>query len=260
MSFRWRVESSLFVLPKGGAGVEECEDAAAASEEALAFAVADGATEAFDARRWARRLAEGWVRESPAPAAAGEFGAWVAAEGERHQAEWAGASLPWYAEEKRRAGSFAAFVGVRFEEAGGDSTVASGTRLRWRAVALGDSCLVQLRGAALVAALPLDDAAAFNSSPPLVPSAEALREAALARAVFREGEARAGDTFFLLSDAAAAWFFEARGRGQARLAEFDSLAAASENERLAEFVRRERREGLMKDDDVAVLRIQVVCA
>src|SRR5437763_458503 len=125
MSFRWRVESSLFVLPKGGAGVEECEDAAAASEEALAFAVADGATEAFDARRWARRLAEGWVREAPA---------------------------------------------------------------------------------------------------------------------------------------AAAWFFEARGRGQARLAEFDSLAAASENERLAEFVRRERREGLMKDDDVAVLRIQVVCA
>jgi hypothetical protein len=267
----WRVESRLFVLPKEGAAAEECEDAAAANDGALSYAVADGATEAFDARRWARRLAEGWVRASPAPVTPEEFRAWLAAQGASLHSEWGGAALPWYAEEKRRAGSFAAFVGVRFEPASPTSPASpasgvaggapgAGPRLPWRAVALGDSCLVQVRGGALVAALPVASAAGFSSSPPLAPSAESLREAALARAVFRGGEAAPGDAFFLLSDAAAAWLFEAHERGGARLAEFDSLAAASENEALAEFVRRERRGGRMRDDDVAFVRIKVVGA
>ena len=264
----WRVESRLFVLPKEGATAEECEDAAAADDASLSYAVADGATEAFDARRWARRLAEGWVSASPAPVTAEEFRAWLAAQGRALHSEWGGAALPWYAEEKRRAGSFAAFVGVRFEPASPASPESdaaggapgAGPRLPWRAVALGDSCLVQVRGGALVAALPVASGAGFNSSPPLVPSAGSLREAALARAVFRGGEAAPGDAFFLLSDAAAAWLFEAHERGGARLAEFDSLAAASENEALAEFICRERRGGRMRDDDVAFVRIKVVGA
>jgi hypothetical protein len=249
MALRYRVESSLFVLPKEGASVEECEDAAAADDAALCYAVADGATEAFDAGSWARLLAGEWVRSSPT--SADEFRAWAAAQGERLRAGWSELSLPWYAEEKRRAGSFAAFVGVKFDE--------QGAALRWRAAALGDSCFVQTRGGSVVEALPLDKSADFNSSPILLPSAEALREAALARAVFREGEAATGDIFYLLSDAVAAWFFEScETRGES-LAEFDSLLASSENERLSEFVARERGAGRLKDDDVAAVRIKVSC-
>jgi len=188
--------------------------------------------------------------------------------------------LPWYAEEKRRAGSFAAFVGVRFER---ESEVPSGSRredgnlidassgsgnpvgasrveqgLRWRAVALGDSCLVQMRAGSLLTALPVASAADFNSTPPLVPSLEAIRGAALARAVFDEGEAAEGDTLMLISDAVAAWFFDSHERARARLDEFDSLVGASENEPLAEFLRGERRERRLKDDDVAIVRIKVL--
>jgi hypothetical protein len=245
----WRVESSLFVLPKGGAGREECEDAVAADDGALSYAVADGATEAFDAGRWARLLAGEWVRSSPPPTSDAEFRAWAASQGERLQAEWGASALPWYAEEKRRAGSFAAFVGARFD--------ARGAALRWRAAALGDSCFVQTRGGSIVEALPLDQSADFNSSPILLPSAEAPREAALARAVFREGGAAPGDVFFLMSDALAAWFLgSCEQRGEA-LAEFDSLLASSENERLSDFVSRERKTGRLKDDDVAAIRIKV---
>lgn len=291
MSLRYRVESRLFVLAKEGAGVEECEDAAAADDAARAYSVADGATEAFDARRWARRLADEWVGAARPPVCAEEFGAWVAAQGEWLHAQWAeGGALPWYAEEKRRAGSFAAFVGVRFEReseatAGargqggnpvgvlseGVNTVGASSErgntfggsgvekgVRWRAVALGDSCLVQRRAGSLVVALPIASAADFNSTPPLVPSLEALREAALARAVFREGEAAAGDALLLMSDAAAAWFFDTQERARARLEEFDSLVEASENEPLAEFLRVERREGRLKDDDVAIVSIKVL--
>jgi Protein phosphatase 2C len=248
----WRTESRLFLLPKDGSTQEECEDAAAADDGVMSYAVADGATEAFDAGRWARRLAAGWVGAQPAPVKPVEFSAWVAAQGEWLEADWGeAASLPWYAQEKRRAGSFAAFVCLSFD-AGREGP-------HWRSAALGDSCLFQLRGGSIVAALPIASHADFNSSPPLVPSLGALREAALARAVFREGSAERGDTFLLLSDALAAWFFETHDRRvRERLAEFDSLAAAAENESLAELVRRERREGRLKDDDVAVVRVSVV--
>ncbi|PSQ69788.1 MAG: hypothetical protein BRD29_00935 [Bacteroidetes bacterium QH_2_67_10] len=49
-----------FWAPKGGAGVEEYEDAFSVSESSAPFrtAVADGATEAAFARRWARFLAD----------------------------------------------------------------------------------------------------------------------------------------------------------------------------------------------------------
>ena len=62
-----QVIARRFVLPKEGSGAEECEDAVAQSADSRRFAVADGATEAFDARRWAVRLAEAWVNAKSAP-------------------------------------------------------------------------------------------------------------------------------------------------------------------------------------------------
>jgi len=236
-------------MPKEGAGAEECEDAVGVNVEALRFALADGATEAFDAGSWARALAEGWVRAEAAPLAVEEFRRWVASEGGRLRESWAGRELPWYAEEKARAGSFAAFVGVGFEE--------EGRGLRWRAVALGDACLVQLRGGAMLAAMPLSRAEEFNSSPALVPSHEAALGGALAHAVTAGGAAAAGDTFLLLSDAAAAWFFKLFEGRAPLLEEFDSWLAASENEALAGLFRREREAGRIKDDDVAVVRVKI---
>ena len=245
----WRVQIRHFVLPKEGSGAEECEDAVAFDAGALRFAVADGATEAFDARRWAARLAKEWVGAVRAPLTAAEFGPWLKEQGGWLHASWEGRKLSWYAEEKRRAGSYAAFVGLRLE--------ASGKRMSWRAVALGDSCLVQRRGAEVVSAFPLDTHEAFTSTPPLVPSSGSLREAALARLVEREGRAEPGDTFLLMTDALSAWYFETSARRDPAAVEFDSLLAASENVSLSELVRRERAAARMKDDDVAVLRIAV---
>ncbi|HYE15732.1 MAG TPA: hypothetical protein VD968_14915 [Pyrinomonadaceae bacterium] len=245
-----RLSFTKFLLPKEGARADECEDAIGADTSALRFAVADGATEAFDSGSWARSLAEGWAAPAgPAPGAE-SLGRWAAAEGARLHEAWEGKELPWYAEEKRRAGSFAAFVGLAFE-------VGEDLALRFRAVALGDSCLFHLRGGELLAAVPVSRPEDFNSAPVLLPSREDLRDAAVARAVALEGEARAGDLFLLASDAAAAWFLSAWGGRPTLLERFDSLLAASENEALAALLRAERSEGRLKDDDVAVLRIVV---
>ena len=249
MSKGWRVQVRHFVLPKGGSAAEECEDAFAFDAGSLRFAVADGATEAFDARRWAEQLARVWVGAVRAPLTAEEFGPWLREQGEWLRASWEGRKLSWYAEEKRSAGAFAAFVGLRLE--------AKGRGVRWRALALGDSCLLQRRGREVLAALPVSGHEEFGSTPPLVPSSEPLMGAALARLVESEGRAEPGDTFLLATDALAAWYFEALARRGGAAEEFDSLLAASENGSLSELVRRERAAARMKDDDVAVVRVSV---
>ena len=249
MSNLYRVQTRHFVLPKEGSSAEECEDAVAFDAGALRFAVADGATEAFDARRWAERLAREWVGAVSAPLTAPEFGAWLGEQAVWLEASWEGRKLSWYAEEKRRAGSFAAFVGLRLE--------ASKGRLRWRALALGDTCLVQRRGGEVVAAVPLSNHEEFGSTPPLVPSSGALRAAALSRLVEAGGACEPGDAFLLATDALSAWYFEALARRPAAAEEFDSLLAASDNASLAALVRRERAAARMKDDDVAAVRITV---
>jgi hypothetical protein len=243
----WRVLIRHFILPKEGSAAEECEDAVAFDAGSLRFAVADGATEAFDARRWAARLAAEWVGAVRAPLTAEEFGPWLKEQGEWLHASWEGRKLSWYAEEKRRAGSYAAFVGLRLET--------GGCRMNWRALALGDSCLVQRRGGEMFATFPLSRSEEFGTTPPLVPSSEALREAALARLVEREGRAEPGDTFLLMTDALSAWYFDAAARRDPAAERFDSLLAASENGSLSDLVRRERAAARMKDDDVAVVRV-----
>src|ERR671932_253708 len=110
MAREWQLRADQFLLPKEGAQEAECEDAVGVNLAAHRFAVADGATEAFDARNWARRLAEGWVATEPPALSRETFGAWVAEQGVALHDSWQGRTLPWYAEEKARRGSFAAFV------------------------------------------------------------------------------------------------------------------------------------------------------
>lgn len=237
------------MLPKEGAGAEECEDAVGVSAERRRYAVADGATEAFDSKSWAKLLAEGWVAAERAAVTVESFGAWVAERGRALHESWDGRTLPWYAEEKRRAGSFAAFVGLSFRE--------DGRQLRAEVIALGDACMIHLRGGAVHCAMPLTDAREFTSTPPLVPSQEALQESALAKAVTDAGPVEHGDIFLLLSDAAAAWFLSLGEEDAPLRARFDSLLKSPATEPLAELFRAERRAGRIKDDDVAVVRVAV---
>jgi len=160
-----------FLLPKAGTDWWQCEDAIAVNLRANRFAIADGATEAFDSRRWARLLAHGWVRSEPPATDHERFQEWLAAVGERFHRWWSRRLLPWYAEEKARAGSFAAFLGLQFNFDEGS--------LNWKALALGDSCLIHLRQDAICAALPLADSAAFCKNPTLAPSLGMLKGSAI---------------------------------------------------------------------------------
>jgi hypothetical protein len=247
MSQSWQLQVNQFLLPKEGARDEECEDAIGVNLAARRFAVADGATEAFDARSWARLLAEGWVEREPPVLTAEDFGAWVAGQASALHETWQGRALSWYAEEKARRGSFAAFVGVQLEFTDDEP--------RWTAIALGDSCLVLRRGALVVAALPVADHREFTSTPLLVPSRGELHEGAFARARVEAGACAPGDVLWLMSDATAEWFLRGAAAGDGIVDELDRRLACDCAASTAELFQQERRARKIKDDDVAIVRI-----
>lgn len=184
----WSVAS----VPKPGNRLDENEDAAAGDPAALRFAVADGASEGWQSGAWAARLAAAFVRRPPTPA---DFPRWLGAVRQSWQPPADAGPVPWYAEQKREQGAFAAFVGVEFRP----STKTPG--LAWKAVAVGDSCLIVLRGGRVELSFPVTAPEAFGNSPKLVPSAVAAR---CPRPEWLAGRAEPGDVFLLATDAGAA--------------------------------------------------------
>ena len=233
------------LLPKLGQEASECEDVIAVDPQTCRFAVADGATEAFDARKWAERLARQWVRRQ-STLTTEEFRNWVAAEGRELHDSWNGLTLPWYAEAKARSGSFAAFVGLELDL---NSEAPS-----WKAIALGDTCLVHRRGEVLVKSLPVDRSENFTNAPILVASNCALHESSMKSVVIDSGGCELGDVLLLMSDAVAAWYLQ-RFENDELDAE-DHFFAQPDSE-LSEFFDRERLAGRIRNDDLAIVRIEI---
>src|SRR6266542_1648333 len=103
-----------YLAQKLGTNRNECEDALAYNLQNGAFALADGATEAFDSRFWAQLLTRAWVRYGR-PVSRDPFVEMAQCLSERTRRRWVKKKLAWYAEEKARSGSYAAFIGMVFE-------------------------------------------------------------------------------------------------------------------------------------------------
>ena len=240
----WDVETRQLLLPKLGHEPSECEDAIAVDEQNCRFAVADGATEAFDARNWAQRLAQQWVQNQSALMAE-EFREWVAAEGRELRESWNGLSLSWYSEEKARTGSFAALVGVELDL---KTDVPA-----WKAIALGDACLLHCRRGKLLKSLPLCRSESFNSNPVLVASDSSLHEACMKSVVIDSGSCESGDVLLLLSDGVASWVLERFEKDEIESDFFET----KQDDELQRFFDDERLAGRMRNDDIAVVRIEI---
>jgi hypothetical protein len=241
----WDLETRQLLLPKLGHEPSECEDAIGVDTQNWRFAVADGATEAFDARNWAQRLAQHWVQNQSALTAE-EFREWAAAEGRELHESWNSLSLSWYAEEKARNGSFAAFVGVEL-----NLTTESPS---WRAIALGDSCLLHCRQGRLLKSFPMSTSESFNNGPALLASDSSILEASIQTVVVDSGNCKSGDVLVLLSDGVASWYLERVEKGDLDPSE---LLERKQDDDLRLFFDNERLAGRMRNDDVAVLRIEI---
>ncbi len=241
----WDLQTRQFLLPKSGHDASECEDAIAFDVETSRFAVADGATEAFDARNWSKRLAQQWV-QTESTLKREEFRQWATAQGRELRDSWDSLNLSWYSEEKARIGSFAAFVGVEIDLRSESPA--------WNAIALGDSCLLHCRDGALLKSFPLNRPESFNSNPVLVASDPSLLESAIQSVVVEAGSCQDGDVLLLLSDAVACWYLQ---RLEQNDLDPDALLMARHDEELSDYFDDQRLIGKIRNDDIAVLRIEI---
>ncbi|MBI5760745.1 MAG: protein phosphatase 2C domain-containing protein [Planctomycetales bacterium] len=183
---RWRA----YQLPKRGNRVEEFEDALAGDAQTGRFAVADGATESVCSDVWAKLLVEGYLAQPITDVA--EWIAWLAPLRRRWWDDVGQRELPWYAEHKLADGAAAALVGLVIQP---DKT--------WQAVAVGDSCLFQMRAGELIEAFPITRSDDFNNRPRLISSHPPKQEPQLQTV---SGVWQSGDELLLMTDALAQWF------------------------------------------------------
>ncbi|MEV6228061.1 hypothetical protein AB0L88_09360 [Saccharopolyspora shandongensis] len=184
-------------MSKSGRTAAENEDSCAADAARGRFAVADGASTSARPEIWSRLLVDAFVRDRLDPLAPDVLGQ---LREQWWQQVWA-PDLPWFAHEKLLLGAAAAFVGLCVSADPGVADQPSATN-RYRARAVGDSCLLHLRGHRVLVAGPLDRPAGFSRFVELLhsgrqapPPADAVWEV--------RGTFRPGDVFVLASDTAA---------------------------------------------------------
>jgi hypothetical protein len=253
-------------VQKWGNAAVEYEDAAARDDGRSRFAVADGASDAYDSGRWARLLVDSFVAgEAPPHRGRDELSEWVdwLAHQWSAQIDWEELSAPrnWYKYEKASLGDFATFlcleIGPLGRSDGDDSQPDVTGEIRWRALAVGDACLFHVRANTLLApSFPIAASSAFDTAPPLISTQKQYNRRSLEALQIASGACQSGDWFFLATDALAHCLLAAWEQGEQPWSRLSGLTDAG----FDELIVRLRRHGYLRNDDVTLLVVQIEAA
>jgi serine/threonine protein phosphatase PrpC len=235
-----------FSCQKAGNARAEYEDAWAIrgsdSPTRCRVAVADGATESSFSALWAALLVESFVRgrwHGP------DFFNRLDAIRRLWKRKVRGRPLPWYAAEKARRGAYAAFLGVSL----------NAVKQGWRAVAIGDCCLLHVSGEPasrqLLKAFPLSRSEEFGSSPFLVGSLKKSDDDPLPHVRVSEGMLAPSDVLLFASDALAAWLLRRAERAEPA---WEAVEAIRTQEEFESLVAQAREDGT-RNDDMTLVRL-----
>lgn len=242
-------------LPKAGRSAEEYEDAywpradgRYPLKDGLRSAVSDGATESSFARRWARQLVIAYCSQMALQFDDEDFRARV----RQHGANWLrhvyAKPLAWNFLTKAQRGAYATLTGVHIQP--GENGEGN-----WDAVAVGDSCLFQMRSGEIMRAWPEIESDAFGFHPQLLCSIAASNDNVWAGLdhCATSGAWEAGDLFLLMTDALAKWFVGATEKGERPCETL--LTAAASSESFIVWVEERRTGQEMPNDDVTLMLI-----
>lgn len=231
--------------PKDGNSDEEYEDACDLDEAIGLAAVADGATQGIFVRSWATELTRCYRASRPDLTDPEQIADWLKTcrtrwkqgidYGKRHGMEQ---------DKIDRLGASATFLALRLGW--------QGNRPRWRAEAVGDSCLFVLdREWALRASFPLTHSSEFGITPDLVPSVRQL--APNVRFLTAEGMGREGECFALATDAVAQFLLGCYESGQPPPWErYEKMSL----EEWRQEVQQLRQQRLMVNDDATLVMLR----
>ncbi len=237
---------------KAGRAPAENEDAVAAAVRPAGpdrpapthrVVVADGASESYLARLWARHLVQVVAHgpEDPVEGIAQARAGWPEiSETHRQDRAASGRPLEWFEDAALARGAASTLLAV-------DVTPDGAT-----AWAIGDTCAFHLRGTHLVTSFPLHHSTQLGSSPPLVGSA-VTGTAGPSRPLDQVRlDLLPGDRIILATDALAAWALTSV-EGSAE--PWSTLWAISGDQELGLWAGRERGEGRLKNDDTTIVRL-----
>jgi hypothetical protein len=249
------IRSWQFRLPKRGERAEDNEDAADADPARGRFAIADGAAGSSFSALWARMLVEEFVhspKTQPRPWAdwlPAVQKRWSVAVGHRRS----NAPTPWFLADRIQQGAFAAFLGVALDEV---STWRGGKRKRWRALAIGDSCLFQIRDGKLLSAVPVARAKDFGNTPWLVGSRSLPERTVSKQGAIWKGDWQGNDRLWLMTDALAQWFLQQNEAGKKPWKEMDALLwAVDPKAAFTAWIDGLRDKKRIRNDDVTLLAV-----
>lgn len=255
----------IFGVAKLGNSAEEYEDATGSSSEGRRFAIADGATQTSFADRWSQILALEYIMnppaEEPQPA---RLNNWL----EPLQEAWSMGipweKLPWFALEKARTGACTTLLAVEFMSSASDHDRSARTfwrkmlgaplapRMRWKAEAVGDSCLFVIRDDRLLHSFPLSRPAEFTHSPVLITTDPKQNRLVCEHLKLADGDCQPGDTFLLMTDALAKWFLARHVVNEKPWRRLGELTGEIE---FRQFVGEEREAGRIENDDTTLMAI-----
>lgn len=171
---------------------------------------------------------------------------------ERWKAEVAHLVLPWYAEAKMQQGAFTTFLGVIVDDANNWNGNC------WRAVAVGDCCLFQIRQQSLHQVFPNYRSGDFSNTPALVGS-RTTPELLLKKNRVQTGSGswQADDQIWLMTDALAKWFLLQHEAGKQPCEAVDRVVTGASSETFAIWIDELRITRELRNDDVTLLAVRL---
>jgi hypothetical protein len=174
-------------------------------------------------------------------------------------------TLPWFATQKAQDGACTTLLALEFtqnEEADGEIKLSRWQRMMgvkkpamfgWRAEAIGDSCLFQIRDNELILSFPLERPVEFTHSPVLITTNPGQNKIVYEHLKVHDGDCQPGDLFFLMTDALAKWFLQRDVAGERP---WQLLRTFDDDVLFKQFVIQQRDEGRIENDDTTLMIIQ----
>lgn len=260
-----------FQIPKKGNTLQECEDAfypdiiGTHSENNFSFAIADGSTVGMLSKQWAKILVETYCNYSKDNNLEMDSKV-IVKKAQDYWAKWKeeyinnrqtqGNPIKWYEENGLETGAFSTLLGFTLQD-----------NNKWYSIALGDSCLFQIRDDEVVSSfpIPIDSWDKFQNNPLLICSNPINNKNVIASFEKGEGDWQSGDMFYLMTDAMAHWFSYLKTQDGkqpwvmiSKIFQQKEQTFSEENNFIENWVNDDiRTEFFVKNDDMSVLQIEI---
>ena len=251
-------------LPKKGNKLTEYEDALYPKESGLynekqtvTIAVSDGASESLLSGQWAELLVRLCCKDSSIfenldlfiKKACRGWKLWLKCYLRTRERNFK--PIKWFEEPGLASGAFASLICMKAAD-GNDVD-----KNQWEAISLGDSCLFQVREDKMIISFPVSSSSEFNNRPYLLASNPQKNSRIMMHAQKITGKWKKNDTFFLMTDALAAWFLKQVEDGETPWISILDSETTRYEDSLKELVESLRERGAIRNDDVSVIRLDL---